>query len=523
MRRLTLFLLACIAAASIAVAQTPQRGGTLLSAMAADPTNINPDLSTGGPDLYIGCMIYEGLVRFGKGFKIEPLLAKSWEISSDGLDYTFHLVEANWHDGKPFTSEDVKYTLTEVSPKYGPYFLNPSKVVQSIDTPDARTVRIKLSKPFGPFLFSLACDQNTAILPAHVFRGTDAPSNPASTSAPVGTGPFKIAEWVRGDHITLVRNDKYWQQGRPYLDRIIAKFIGAPSSRILALQAGELDYIEYYWFPLDSYKLVANDKRFQTAEVSYPTITHLLINTKQPPLDNPKVRQALMVALDRNYIQKNVFFGLGQPAVSTFDSRIEWAYNPKVNYEKMYPYDPAKAKAMLDEAGVKPGADGTRFTINFLFDSTRPDFLQAAQAIQRFWQDVGVKVNLQGAERAVTLKRVYTDYDFGVTLQTYTTSGDPALGIARAFVTESIKQGSNFNNVSRYSKPEVDDLFNKGRDASSREERAKYYYRVQEILAQDLPTLTLHQDALIDVASVRVHNIFSGGQFPLWDIVWMDK
>src|SRR5690349_18095277 len=138
MRRLTLFLLACIGAASIAVAQTPQRCGTLLSAMAAEPTNINPDLSTGGPDLYIGCMIYEGLVRFGKGFKIEPLLAKSWEISPDGLDYTFHLVEANWHDGKPFTSEDVKYTLTEVSPKYGPYFLNPSKVVQSIDTPDAR-------------------------------------------------------------------------------------------------------------------------------------------------------------------------------------------------------------------------------------------------------------------------------------------------------------------------------------------------------------------------------------------------
>src|SRR5262249_53842 len=154
------------------------------------------------------------------------------------------------------------------------------------------------------------------------------------------------------------------------------------------------------------------------------------------------VRQALMFALDRNYLQKNVFFGLGQVAVSTFDTRLSWAYNPSVNYDKMYPFDPAKAKALLDQAGLKPGPDPTLFTINLLFDSTRPDFLQATQAIQRFWGDVGVKVNLVGAERAVTLKRVYGDYDFGVTLQTYSTSGDPALGIARAFVTESIKQGT---------------------------------------------------------------------------------
>jgi peptide/nickel transport system substrate-binding protein len=495
----------------------------MVTAMAADPTNINPDLSTGGPDLFVGCMIYEGLIRFGKHFKIEPLLAKSWEVSPDGLDYTFHLNSAEWQDGKPFTSDDVKFTFTEVSPKYGPYFLNPAKVIQAIDTPDPMTVHIKLSRPFGPFLFSLACDQNAAILPAHIFRGTDPTANSASTTAPVGTGPFRLAEWARGDHLALTRNEKYWNAGYPYLDRIVAKFIASPPSRVLALQAGEVDYVQYYWFPLDSYKLIAHDKRFQSEEVSYPTLTHLLINVKRAPLDNQKVRQALMVALDRNYIEDNIFFGLGQTAVSTFDTRIAWAYNPKVNYAQMYPYDPARAKTMLDDVGLKPDPDGTRFSIDLVFDSTRPDFLQLAQAIQRFWQDVGVKVVLQGAERAVELKRAYTDYDFGVTLQTYTTSGDPALGIARAFVTESIKQGVNFNNVSRYSNPEVDELFAKGRDAPTQEERARYYFQVQEILARDLPTLTLHQDALIDVCVASLHNMFSGGQFPLWETLWMDK
>src|SRR5262245_30113027 len=113
MRRSLLLVACAIVTALVAgtgAAQTPQRGGTMLTAMAADPTNINPDLSTGGPDLFIGCMVYEGLIRFGKGFKIEPLLAKSWEISPDGLTYTFRLNDANWQDGKPFTSEDVKFT-----------------------------------------------------------------------------------------------------------------------------------------------------------------------------------------------------------------------------------------------------------------------------------------------------------------------------------------------------------------------------------------------------------------------------
>ena len=124
-----------------------------------------------------------------------------------------------------------------------------------------------------------------------------------------------------------------------------------------------------------------------------------------------------------------------------------------------------------------------------------------AQAIQRFWQEAGVKVSLEGAERPVVLKKVYADYDFDATLQNYSTSGDPALGIVRTFQTASIKQGTNFNNASGYSNPQVDELLDKGRDAADQAGRAKFYFQAQEIIARDLPTLTVHQQAQMGAAS----------------------
>jgi peptide/nickel transport system substrate-binding protein len=207
--------------------------------------------------------------------------------------------------------------------------------------------------------------------------------------------------------------------------------------------------------------------------------------------------------------------------VSAFDTRLGWAYNPNVDYEKLYPYDPKRAAALLDEAGVRPGPDGVRFTMRLSFDAGRPEYTALAQAVQRYWQSVGIRVVLEGAERPVVLKRVYSDYDFDATIQNYTTSGDPALGIARLYVTESIRQGTNFNNASRYSNPEVDELFALGQNALTREERAKYYFKAQEILARDLPVLTIHQQAEIDAASSRLKNVFLSANYIWWGSVWL--
>ena len=141
-----------IAAAAVA-GETPQKGGTMVIGNGDEPRLLAPNFSANVPDVMVGCMLYDGLVRFAPGFEIVPGLAKSWEISADGLDYTFHLNPAKWTDGHDLTSEDVKFSLTEISSKYGPKFIAAGKAVDRIETPDPATVKIHLKQTFGPFLF----------------------------------------------------------------------------------------------------------------------------------------------------------------------------------------------------------------------------------------------------------------------------------------------------------------------------------------------------------------------------------
>jgi peptide/nickel transport system substrate-binding protein len=227
--------------------------------------------------------------------------------------------------------------------------------------------------------------------------------------------------------------------------------------------------------------------------VSYPGSDIIILNTKNEFLAKPEVRQALYMAIDRQFIHDKVFNGLGGIPRSAFDTRL-WAYNKKIDYLKMYPYDVEKAKKLLDAAGAKPGPDGTRFTIRLLFETAKPEWLPAAQALQQFWQAVGVKTVLEGAERPVILKRVYSDYDFEATLQTY---------------------------ASQYSNPEVDKLFNEGRDAPTTAARQKPYDRVQEILAHDLPVLNLHQQPQYAVATSKLQGLWQAANQQWWGSVWM--
>jgi peptide/nickel transport system substrate-binding protein len=503
--------------------EKPRYGGTVVTVLGADPAVLNPGISVGVPDVFVGCILYDSLIRFGKNFEIVPNLAKSWEISKDGLTYTFHLEKANFTDGKPVTSEDVKFSLTQVSAKYGPKFNAPGSFIQTIETPDPLTAVIKLSKPFGPFLFSLACEQNAPILPAHVFQGSDVLKHEATLTKPVGNGPFVLQEWVRGDHLTFVKNPTYWRKGQPYLDKVVVKIMPDSAARVLALRAGEVDFIDEYYFPLSAHAQFANDKNFVLQDISYPSDDLAIINTKKPPLDNAKVRQALMTAIDREFLHKAVFYGIGGVSQTAIDSRIAWAHNPAVSYAKLYPYDPKRAAALLDEAGVKPGADGSRFTLRLSFDAGRPNTPDWRKRCSATGRRSASRSCSKAPSVPVVLKKVYTDYDFDVTLQNYTTSGDPALGIARLYVTTSIKQGSTFNNASRYSNPEVDALFSHGQNGLTREERAKDYFQVQEILARDLPVLVLHQQAEIDAATVKLKDVFLTANYVWWGSVWMSE
>ena len=504
-------------------ADQPRRGGSLVMVLSGDPAMITPDLTTGVPEVSVGSLIYEGLTRIDENFKPSPNLAESWQVSPDNTRYTFKLVAAKWHDGHDLTSSDVKFTLEEVSRKYGSKFAAAASHIVGITTPDARTVVIELDRPFGPLLYSLSNYTNAAIMPAHLFSGTNALTNPTTLTQPVGTGPFMFKEWVHGQYIRLVRNPNYWRPGKPYLGEIIFKEIPDPASRVLALKAGEIDYSYFYFFPVSQYAEVAQDAQLQIREHGVPEDHLIILNVRRAPFDNVKVRQALYTALDREYIKKAVYRGLGAVMKSAINTNLAWAYNPAIDLGKMYPYSAERAMTMLDEAGVKPGADGKRFDIRLVYDSTDPGNGSLAQVLQNMWGKIGVRVIFEGSTRNVELKQVYTDWNFDATLQAYSTSGDPALGVARLYVTSAIKKAP-FVNASGYSNAEVDKLFEEGANATALADRGEAYKKAQAILARDLPVFPLWQTALINVASKSVRGKWAWSTgYDYWDEVWMEK
>jgi peptide/nickel transport system substrate-binding protein len=503
--------------------QQPKRGGTLVMVISGDPPTLNVDTTTGVPDFCVGSLIQEGLVRLDKNFTPVTNLAESWTTTPDGLQYTFKLVAAKWHDGKDLTSADVKFSLEQVSAKYGAKFAAAAHCIDGIDVPDPRTVVIRLKQPFGPFLFSLSSYANAAILPKHVFEGTNILANPASSTSPIGTGPFMLTERVSGEHITLARNPDYWRKDRPYLDRVVFREIPDPSSVVLALKAGEADFSYYYFVPIDQFQEIVHDPDLQVREGGIPGDHLIIFNVRRAPFNDRSVRQALLHALNREFIHKTVFDGLGSVPKSAINTHLTWAYNPDVDLGKLYPFDPHKAAAMLDAAGLRPKPDGTRFDVHTVFDSSDPNYTSLVQILQQMWGAVGVRVISQASARSIELSQVYKEWDFDVTIQSYTTAGDPALGVARAYISSAIEKAP-FVNCSGYSNPEVDKLFVDGASAPTQDQRAVPYKEVQVILARDLPIIPFWEAAHVNVANRRVQGPWATGTgYEFWEDVWLES
>jgi peptide/nickel transport system substrate-binding protein len=501
----------------------PTAGGTVVMGVTNDASILNPNLTTGSPDGWIGCLMYEGLVNVKLDGTAEPLLAKSWDVSPDALTYTFHLVNAQWQDGQPFTSADVKYTFTEVSPKYSSSFASSAAAISSIDTPDDHTVVIHLSHPYGPFLITLRCGGG-GILPAHIFQGTDVPSNPASLTKPVGTGPFRLTEWVPGDHFTLSKNSTYWDSGKPHLDKLIFRIIPNASSRVLALQSDEVQYLDYGAISPNDYDTIRSNPQLYLHEELFPPPDDIMFfNVKNGPTSDVMVRKALAMATDREYLRNTIWLGLGDVGISSFDTRIPWSYNPQVDYRTMFPFDAQKAANLLDQAGYKPGADGVRFSLDYVVPSTTPTVVAAGEALKNMWAAIGVNLNLITLDTPTMLQRVFKDGNFNVTIQGYTTMGDPGLGVIRQFASSLI--GVSYGNASFYSSPEVDQLIEQGQNAPVQSDRAKAYYQIQVIIANDLPSLIVHQRIAYDAASKRIQGAWDNNYIGYgdWTNAWLQR
>ena len=471
----------------------PQMGGTFVIAYEGNPISFNPDWKIDDMGAGIYPNIFSKLVTLDVNYNVIPDLAKSWEVSSDGKVYTFHLRKGvKWHDGVPFTSADVKWTFDKIISAKGCAYNNLEKV-KEITCPDDYTVVIKLKEPYAPFLGFIAW-YGTYIMPKHLYAGTDWGTNPHNQN-PVGTGPFKFVEWVKGDHVTLKRNDDYWA-GKPYLDKVVYKIIPDSNTAMQAFLNGEADYDENRpGLPL--IPVLQKTPGVRVIVTPSPSRYYISFNLRKGrKTSDLLVRQAIELAIDRNEIVKKVLKNFGKAAVGFYTPAIPWACAPDVKLPAM---DVEKANALLDKAGYKRDAKGVRFNLDLLYFQ-ESDWADMAAVIKENLAKVGIKVNLGEYEIATWIDKVLKAHDFDLALLDGFQGPDPDNLRLRVGTHGSIQ-------FMGYSNPEVDEALDKGSQIADIEKRKPYYYKVERLLAKDLPILPLAEVVYVRIFKNYVHGL----------------
>ncbi|MDR7427535.1 MAG: ABC transporter substrate-binding protein [Armatimonadota bacterium] len=513
---MALSLAVWLMAGSAAAQQTPQPGGTIVMALGADPETLNPGITTGYAVGAVTANIFSGLIRLGPRGEILPQLATSWQVAPDGRTYTFTLRRGvRWHDGRTLSAADVKFSLEEIAGKFHGRFRIAYANVESVSTPNTGTVVIRMKTPFAPFLQMLDTF-NAPIMARHLFAGEDIARSPRNLQ-PVGTGPYVFQSWARGDRVVLVRNPNYWEP--VYAERLVFRIIPNAAQRSTALETGEVDVVtDFYLAKTDVPRLRQNKNIRVRFGQPIPALDFMFINTRRGPLANAKVRRALAFAINREQIVAQAMAGIARPARGPFGDGFKYAYTPETDYTRIYAYSPERAAALLQEAGV--ARDSLR--LSMIFDAARAPLAAAAQIIRDNLRQVGITVDLVPLERSVMIDRVYTKGDYDLTVQSFTSNTDPAIGYHRIYLTAP--PGQPFVNATGYSNPEVDRLLALAGQTPAVGERAKIYAQVNTILARDLPTLILFDEVGVDAARAHLRNLWQGlDARDAWWLTWVGK
>jgi len=456
-----------------------KHGGVLRMVVQPEPPILIPALNLTGPVLFVAGKIYESLLTYSFDLTPQPGLAKSWDIAPDGLSYTFHLQEGvTWHDGQPFSADDVVFSLAEMHSKTHPrarvIFAN---VLAGVDKLDDLTVRVRLKKPFPAFLQMF--DPGVTIMPKHIYAGTDYAKNPANQT-PIGTGPFKFKEWRRGEYIRLERNPNYWKKGLPYLDELLFTVIPDSASRSVAFEQGRVDVLRGGDVDnVDVRRLRALPGVAYTAQGMelFSPHAYLMFNLRHPPFDNVKVRHAVMAALNRQFIVNTIFFGLGKVSTGAFAST-------EMFYDANTPpivFDQQKARQLIQESGINPG----EYTIDLLGLPYGPTWERLDEYLKQVLEQLGFKVNVAATDAGGWANRASNwEFDLAV-IYTYQ-YGDPALGVQRMYDSANIAKGSPFANVQGYVNADADKLWAAAASEIDPAKRQALYAQLQTILVNDM-------------------------------------
>lgn len=479
----------------------PSYGDTIITASIGEPSNLIPLLSTDSPSHEVASLIYNGLIKYDRDLNIVGDLAESWRFSNDHLSITFFLRKnVKWHDGKPFTAHDVMYTYKViVDPRTPTAYSGDFLLVKKAEVLDDYTFRVTYDKPFAPALISWG----VAILPRHLLEGKDITVSPLIRS-PIGTGPFRFHQWIPGDRIILLANEDYFE-GKPYIERYIMRIIPDSATMFLELKRYSIDMMGLT--PLQAVKQTDYPKfkreydKYRYLAFSY---VYMGYNLKHKFFKDKKVRQALSYAINKKEIIDGILLGQGVEATGPFKPDM-WAYNKNV---RRFEFDKEKALSLLKEAGFTEGSggilykNGMPFEFTILVNQGNDVRIRCAELIQKRLSDIGIRVNIRVIEWASFINEFIDKRNFEAVILGWSIPNDPDI----FDIWHSSKQGVKELNFIGFENREADNLLVKARHTLKKEERRRYYFRIQEILAEEQPYTFL----FIPYANIAIHKRFKG-------------
>jgi len=490
-------------------AAKPVYGDSLIEALLGDIQGLIPNITSDSASHTIGNLVYSGLVKRDESLRLVGDLAESWTISPNCLDMTFKLKKnAKWHDGRPFTADDVVFTYQAmINPKTPTSYKEDFKAVESIEAVDAQTVHVRYPKPYAKALQSWG----TTMLPRHLLesyvnegRLREAPQN---REIPVGTGPYRFKEWRTGEKVVLAANRDYYDTG-PYISRLVYRIIPSQATIFLELKAKGIDSSST--LTALQYKRQTDYPAFRRAyqKFRYPSnaYTYFGFNLKDPRFADKRVRQAFAHAINKQELIEGVRLGLGREATGPYKPGT-WVYNPNV---KRYPHDLARARQLLAEAGWSEKnsdgllmKDGKPFTFTLMTNQGNDERKKIAELIQASLRELGVGVDIRILEWASFIKEYIKKRRFEAIVLGWGIGQDPD----QYEIWHSSKTGPDDLNHISYANPEVDEMLEKGRSSCFENERKKYYDRLQEILAEDQPLVFLYFPDALPVVATRVYGV----------------
>ncbi len=488
--------------------EKPAYGDTFIESLTGNISGLIPNVLSDSASFEIGSMLYSGLITRDKDLNIIGELAESWTFSQDCLDLTFNLRRnVRWHDGRPFTAADVVFTYeTMIHPKTPTAYREDFKAVAEVAAPDPYTLRVRYKQPYAKALQSWGL----WMLPRHLLesyvregRLREAPQN---RSNPVGTGAYRFGEWKPGEKVVLVANPDYFE-GRPHLGRVVYRIIPSQATIFLELKAKGVDAagLTALQFKRQT-EYPAFRKAYHKYEYPANAYTYLGFNLKDPRFADRRVRQAIAHAIDKRELIDGVLLGLGREATGPYKPGT-WAHNPSV---RTYPYDMAKARALLAAAGwTETNADGVLvrngqpFTFELLTNQGNDERKKVAEIVQASLKELGIQVDIRVIEWASLLKEYIKKRRFEAIILGWGIGLDPD----QYEIWHSSKTGPDELNHISYANPEVDALLEQGRTSCRQEERKKSYARFQEVLAEDQPYVFLYFRDALPVVSSRVRGI----------------